>query len=75
MRKKFFDDRVLFDPKTNEIWIGRPDTKCSDEPWQWFLITKRRGRCVCERSIGLPARFVELAREPEFSICGGPREL
>ena len=65
-RKKFFDDRVLYDPKTNKIWIGRPDTKTNNEPWDFFF---RSGDVCFWSTKGPPKRWVEISREPEFSIC------
>lgn len=69
MRKKFFDDRIFYDPKRNELWVARPDTKwCDCGEWQWFLFN---GKKVLRPhgKIEFPNGLIEVAREPEFSIC------
>lgn len=71
-RKRFFDDRIWFDPKKNKIWIGRPDVKSGGEPWQWWITT--RGEHISGKYFGPPKHFIEIARAPEFTICGGPCE-
>lgn len=74
-RKSFFDDRILYDPKKNELWIGRPDSKWGGEPWDWWII--RPGKIIKDRKgtcFGIPKHLIEIAREPEQTICAGPRE-
>lgn len=66
-RKSFFDDRVFYDPKQNTIWIGRPDTKWSKEPWDWFLWSP--GKRIPYKNFGPPKHFVEIGREPAMTIC------
>ena len=74
-RKRFFDDRIWYDPIEDRIWIGRPDSRMAPDPWDWW-ITSNDGRFMGpERCFGPPEHFIEIAREPEMSICGGPREL
>lgn len=70
-----FDDFVWYDPKKDRIWIGRRDTKTSPHPWEWWIISSGKGGWLGNRIYGPPKHFVEIAREPEMTICGGPREL
>jgi len=69
-----FDDFIWYEPKKNKIWIGRRDTKWSNEPWSWWIISNNGGY-LRGKVFGPPNDFVEIAREPEMTICGGPREL
>lgn len=63
--KKFFDDYIFYDPKKDEIWIGRPDTKVNNEPWEFFLLSGDK----VTRTKGKPKHLIEIDRVPEFSIC------
>lgn len=70
-RKHYFDDRIFYDVRFDRIWIGRPDHKIQGKPWQWWIVSKNDSGfndLICEYSI--PKHFVEIAREPEMSICG-----
>jgi len=72
-RKRFFDDRIWYDPIKDKIWIGRPDCRMSPDPWDFWITTK--GDHMTGKVHGPPKHFIEIAREPEMTICGGPRKL
>lgn len=63
-RKSYFDDRILFDPKKNEIWVGGPDVKYGKEPWTWFLYNGTK----VKRPKGIPKNLIEIDRVPEKTI-------
>lgn len=65
MKKRFFDDYIFYDPRTNRIWIGRPATKTSGEPWQWFMLSADR----VMRPHGKPKHMIEIGRDSEFALC------
>ena len=73
-RKRFFDDRIWYDKKEDRIWIGRPDIRITPKPWEWWIISND-GKYLGTKCYGPPKHFVEIAREPEMTICGGPRKL
>lgn len=71
MRKKFFDDRIFYDRRQNLIFVGRPDSKTQGEPWQWIMVSKDR----FFRPHKIPDNFVEIGREPEFSMFKYEQDL
>lgn len=63
-RKSFYDDRVLYCPQDDRIWIGGPDYRVKGEKWTWFLLSGN----IVYRPKGKPSWLVEIAREPEQSL-------
>ncbi len=66
IRKKYFDDYIWYDPKNDKIWIGRPDVKWGNKPWQWHIISS--DTWIQGPVYKVPKNFVEIDRVEEMSL-------
>lgn len=64
-RKSFFDDRVYYSPKKDQIYMGRPDTRAGNGPWEFWITDLKE----CFRPLGPPKDMIELGREYEMTLC------
>lgn len=68
-RKKFFDDRVIYDTRNDCIWVGGPDYKEENKPWTfWFT-----NGDDCFSVLGDPSKnrlkhWVEIDRQDERTL-------
>lgn len=62
MKKKFFDDYILYCPKENKIWLARPDVNWG-KGWEWFMTDGKAAKYPKAKP-----ELIEIDRMPEMSM-------
>lgn len=71
-RKSKFDDFIFYDPKKDELLIGRRDVKWGgSKDWDWFLLDENnKPKCVKGNDVEkeINNKLILVARDKEMSL-------